>query len=140
EQTMARDPIGQRTSRHTHEEERKHPRAHHRADHERRVRQLEREPSEHDDLAHHSDGVEEDRGPEAPEVSDREQRGDDHDGNDEVESHAPVRRTVWRHWTSSDSRPRVAKTHASSWDEDDTSATCSWTRRRASGSWGVPAR
>src|SRR5205814_7430607 len=53
------------------ERERPHPERH--ADQERRVRQLEREPAEHDDLAHHPNGVQDGREPEATKVAEAEE-------------------------------------------------------------------
>jgi hypothetical protein len=57
EQAMAREAVRDHAGRHAHEEQRQGARAHRGADQEGRVGQLEREPAEHDDLAHHSDGV-----------------------------------------------------------------------------------
>src|SRR5437762_2410358 len=69
----AREPGREHARGHPHEEERERPHPERHADQERRVRQLEHEPAEHDDLAHHPNGVQDGREPEATKVAEAEE-------------------------------------------------------------------
>ena len=70
---MPRKAIGEHTGGHADEEHRQAPHPHRDADEERRVRELEREPAQHDDLADHADGVQDHRGAEPSEVGEPEE-------------------------------------------------------------------
>ena len=74
EQAMAREAIGQRAGRQADEEHRERAHSHRDAHQHGRVRQLEGEPAEDDDLAHHADRVQEDRRPETAKVGEAEER------------------------------------------------------------------
>ena len=75
EQARAGHAVGEHARGHAHEGERQHAAAERGADQERRVRQLEREPAQHHQLAHDPDRVEEGAGAEAAKVAEPEQRG-----------------------------------------------------------------